>query len=757
MSEFYKRFLLSDPAPGGAAFVALGAFGKHPGWDDHIEDLGLETESLLLAKKLFYVEGVGGQIDTGGWEKLKEEHRLPGFDHTFVWERAGQFLLGRMWSSSDGKGRTRYPMIVCAHCMGVPLGWALAKVLPKLRELEQACQATRSAAEVRSLLEAGRGFLRTLVAGLGGAETAGAPGPASRKEFIASPKFGTGREGLLRVVYALQTQGAAFAPGRFNLKGDLSELRAQQLRVPLTTPFVVEGVQVWSAFFDTQVDRLVPRLWFWGENRGWLDVTFGQPTVHEFLALRAGLGAIPLTADVPYDLESSFRDATNRQLDQFAGLPHPPAPPASPVPRPTPRAQASDAGARAPSPPPAKTRKGWPGVLGGKVWLAAALVVVGGGIAVVTWKSSGPGASPSGTQAPAAGAVVSAVQSASGVAPTTKTAEPPAAAAGPTEQERRRAEEQRLADAARARAAAEAQEKARQAAEAEAKRREEARQAAEAKAKQEAEARLAAEAEAKRREEARLAAEAERKRAAEQEAAQRAAEAQKQAEAVKTAAAAVPAAPPPAAAAAQTSPTAPRPARDVMTNSVGMVLVWVAGVPETAEGAWVGKFEVTQAEFERVMGTNPSAFPGPRRPADSVSWRDAVAFCDKLTAAERVAGQLPPGYAYGLPTQRQWEFVLGDGSFAQAVTSVGLAQPRLATAEVGTLPANRFGLHDILGNVWEWCADANPEGKLPYRGAAYKTTAYFKFRPLQPTTVWWDAPETRSTEVGFRCWLLPRP
>src|SRR4029079_11585679 len=102
MSDFFKKFLLEDArrlSPSGR-YVALAAFGKHPGWDDHIEDLGLETDSLILARNVLYVQGVGGQIDTGAWEKLKDEHRIAAFNHTFIWLRGDQFLLGRMWSSS---------------------------------------------------------------------------------------------------------------------------------------------------------------------------------------------------------------------------------------------------------------------------------------------------------------------------------------------------------------------------------------------------------------------------------------------------------------------------------------------------------------------------------------------------------------------------------------------------------------------------------------------------------------------------------
>src|SRR5204863_1992020 len=167
MSDFFKKFLLEDPrrlSPTGR-YVALAAFGKNPGWDDHVEDLGLETQSLNLAKTIFYVNGIGGQIDSGAWERLDSSQQVATFNHVFVWQRAGQLLLGRLWSSSDGKGRTRYPMVVCVHCSGISLSWALNQVLPRLEQIEQACLAGHSAAEVRAILGRYRAELRNAVSG----------------------------------------------------------------------------------------------------------------------------------------------------------------------------------------------------------------------------------------------------------------------------------------------------------------------------------------------------------------------------------------------------------------------------------------------------------------------------------------------------------------------------------------------------------------------------------------------------------------
>ena len=61
---------------------------------------------------------------------------------------------------------------------------------------------------------------------------------------------------------------------------------------------------------------------------------------------------------------------------------------------------------------------------------------------------------------------------------------------------------------------------------------------------------------------------------------------------------------------------------------------------------WVGKYEVSQAEYQALMGSNPSYWSGATRPVEQVAWNDAVAFCATLNALERAAGRLPPGYQY---------------------------------------------------------------------------------------------------------------
>jgi formylglycine-generating enzyme required for sulfatase activity len=141
---------------------------------------------------------------------------------------------------------------------------------------------------------------------------------------------------------------------------------------------------------------------------------------------------------------------------------------------------------------------------------------------------------------------------------------------------------------------------------------------------------------------------------------------------------------------------------------------------------WMGRTEVTQAQYQAVMGSNPSAFQGPaypgseRMPVETVSYQDALAYCASLTFTEAAAGRVPAGYQYRLPTEAEWEYCCRAGTttewhtgtsisfaFANYAGSLADAQnPNGRTWQVARYAPNAFGLHDMHGGLWEWCLDA---------------------------------------------------
>lgn len=135
----------------------------------------------------------------------------------------------------------------------------------------------------------------------------------------------------------------------------------------------------------------------------------------------------------------------------------------------------------------------------------------------------------------------------------------------------------------------------------------------------------------------------------------------------------------------------------------------------TLQSFYMGKYEVTQAEWQAVMGTNPSKFKGDNLPVENVSWDDAQEFCRKLSQMT--------GKEYRLPTEAEWEYAARAGTTTPFAFGLSLSSEqanfngnypyggvakgvyRQQTTAVGSFQPNKFGLYGMHGNVWEWCQD----------------------------------------------------
>jgi len=145
------------------------------------------------------------------------------------------------------------------------------------------------------------------------------------------------------------------------------------------------------------------------------------------------------------------------------------------------------------------------------------------------------------------------------------------------------------------------------------------------------------------------------------------------------------------------------------------------------KGFWMAKFETTQGQWKRVMGKLPGPLTeqlpeGNDLPVGNVNFAEAEAFCQKLTELARRAGALPKDWEFRLPTEAQWEYACRAGTttatcFGDTLSSKQAnfngkpyngAEPGPSlnrAANVGSYPANAWGLHDMHGNIFEWCRD----------------------------------------------------
>jgi len=163
----------------------------------------------------------------------------------------------------------------------------------------------------------------------------------------------------------------------------------------------------------------------------------------------------------------------------------------------------------------------------------------------------------------------------------------------------------------------------------------------------------------------------------------------------------------------------------------------------TVEPFFLGKYPVTQAQWEAVMDNNPSCFKGKNRPVETISWYNTVEFTQRLSKMT--------GKPYNLPSEAQWEYAARAGTttpfyFGETITSdlanyngndTYASEPKgvshVETTDVGSFPPNAFGLYDMHGNVWEWLADPwhdNYEG-APSDGSVWEEEGKHSHRLLR--------------------------
>jgi formylglycine-generating enzyme required for sulfatase activity len=186
---------------------------------------------------------------------------------------------------------------------------------------------------------------------------------------------------------------------------------------------------------------------------------------------------------------------------------------------------------------------------------------------------------------------------------------------------------------------------------------------------------------------------------------------------------------------------------------------------------WLGKTEVTQAQWMAVMGSNPSIFKGENFPLETVSWDQAMEFCTRLTERETLAGRLPRGYIYTLPTEAQWEYACRAGTtgdFAGNIDEIAWHTGNSGGTmhAVAQKRANAWGLHDMHGSVLEWCLDwygrypggsvSDPTGPTSGSTRVFRGGAFWMHQNSCRSYSRGDlSPDKPHNYAGFRVALVP--
>ena len=273
-------------------FVRLAAFGKHPGWDDHIDDYGICTDSLAQAKRALYLDSVSGNIDRAVWENLDASMRDDSFDSAFIWRRNNSAIVGKMWSSKDGKGRDKYPMIICCHCKNTDRNFINRKVFPFLDSLEIACKNTESASAVLALLHDAQAALD---ADISAAASQRDDAPSCPQEFSACSDTE-----IERILYSV----------RNDIPVVLSDSeKGAHFRLPKKT----DDIWSWGDFFANTFGSALPTLSVFKQGNAYIDLVAGLPDSRSLLCLKANTDAISTLSEINF----SFNADVKKIIEEF--------------------------------------------------------------------------------------------------------------------------------------------------------------------------------------------------------------------------------------------------------------------------------------------------------------------------------------------------------------------------------------------------------------------------------------------------------
>jgi len=302
----------------------------------------MDTDALVGVKRLLYVQGISQNIDLGAWDKLEPQTpdtpvaaitSLEHFRHNYLWHLSptnGTVLMaGRMWSSVDGKGRAKYPMVLCSQMNEMPDLFASRVVLPFLAKVHEQCVAATSAETVRQTISSQRDVLRARM------KEPLTLTPLTAKELVAvaqhpqmcasdpgSVAQGGAGGGFHRVVYQFVRGMAIYRPVSGSMNKSVS-IRPEQVRLPMCGMAPNDALLFWLRFALTLLDKGTSILVLAPDQpeAPWVDLIAGEPSPNNLFCIKAGPKNLPFTSDIPYTLDPSLVRAIDTHIAHCNSVP----------------------------------------------------------------------------------------------------------------------------------------------------------------------------------------------------------------------------------------------------------------------------------------------------------------------------------------------------------------------------------------------------------------------------------------------------
>jgi hypothetical protein len=295
ISRIFKRLFSGLATPGDTVpGIRLGAFGKHPSFDDHLDDPGLSSPALVDARRILYADAIRANIDSGAWERLEPGQRLSQFDHTFLWslsKRDEILIVGRMLPSKDAKGRDKYPLVLCAELRGPTALGATPATIERLEVLAGQCVEASTRSDFGAALNTARAEFPSVLL---------QPSLAPPVRELVEGFNAAGNDAIecfARCLYAVQRELAPIADRQ-------TATGTGHVRLPLPPGMEdAAALTAWLAVIHRWLPELRGVLLVKPRGQPWVDALVPIPLPVQLECIRKGTSLVPLACDVPYNLD----------------------------------------------------------------------------------------------------------------------------------------------------------------------------------------------------------------------------------------------------------------------------------------------------------------------------------------------------------------------------------------------------------------------------------------------------------------------